>query len=685
MKSHTLVAVLSFTFTIASCGLEIGHDSIDNSTSADEDTPSRTAPTGGATVDTIAPSDVTDLVATEVSHAAVKLTWTAPGDDGDIGKAASYEVRYSKTPITTDAEFSAATAATGLRAPAFAGTAESATIGKLDPETTYYFGLRTYDKARNVSAIALSNVVTTKARAKMIITEVSPANPSKADFVELVVTKAGWAGDLEITQANSSLHRFSGFDVAAGDYIVVHASGLPGPAGFQQEDEVHSKTASTALGAASSAEAFDVYSSQTKITGTDNVVSLMDGAAPLDAVAFSQRSGVASAAAMAAFATARSNGMWNFSVAPIRGVNDCETQAEAVAVSTVNAATCGRFATGITAGISINRQEQVDTNSRADFYLAEETPGAVNTPVAAPRLKGVTTTSATQLELSFDQEIAPSTISAQAFTIPAPTITAATRTGPNRVLLTASAPISGPLVVTVSSSVTNLQGVSARQTASLCAGVDPALTISEVNPNLPGGADLIELAVTRGGPLERFEVRANPTAAGATGTLLATLPAICAAAGDVVVVHLNPAAAPGAAPASETTSMMQYAHIANAANYDSAWDVLGGKTDLSTKSNVVALRNPAGAYVEAVAFTDATATSLAFQSSLAFIQSQGLWAPANCGGAACTDTSTPKASDISANWAGCATTTAGESVYRTAAGNTASRWVVGPSSFGRSN
>lgn len=88
---------------------------------------------------------------------AVTLTWTAPGDDGNIGQAASYNLRYSTNPIT-DGNFDSATAVTGLAAPATAGSTETTTVTGLQPSTTYFFALKTTDDAGNVSA--LSNVAT---------------------------------------------------------------------------------------------------------------------------------------------------------------------------------------------------------------------------------------------------------------------------------------------------------------------------------------------------------------------------------------------------------------------------------------------------------------------------------------------------------------------------------------------
>ncbi len=88
---------------------------------------------------------------------AVSLTWTAPGDDGNVGQAASYNLRYATSPIT-DLNFATATAVTGLSTPLPAGSTETSTVTNLQPATTYFFAIKTSDKTGNVSG--LSNVAT---------------------------------------------------------------------------------------------------------------------------------------------------------------------------------------------------------------------------------------------------------------------------------------------------------------------------------------------------------------------------------------------------------------------------------------------------------------------------------------------------------------------------------------------
>jgi len=103
------------------------------------------------------------LAAGESAVNSVTLTWTAPGDDGNDGTAGSYDIRYSTSTIT-EANWDAATQATGEPSPQPAGSAESFVVGNLDPSTTYYFAIKAADEVGNWSE--LSNVVSATTNAE---------------------------------------------------------------------------------------------------------------------------------------------------------------------------------------------------------------------------------------------------------------------------------------------------------------------------------------------------------------------------------------------------------------------------------------------------------------------------------------------------------------------------------------
>lgn len=91
-----------------------------------------------------------------VTWNSVQLSWTAPGDDSVTGTAAQYDLRYSTASITT-ANFSSATRWSGTPTPTAAGTRQTVTVTGLQPNTTYYFAMKTADEVPNWSG--LSNVI----------------------------------------------------------------------------------------------------------------------------------------------------------------------------------------------------------------------------------------------------------------------------------------------------------------------------------------------------------------------------------------------------------------------------------------------------------------------------------------------------------------------------------------------
>lgn len=86
----------------------------------------------------------------------VTLRWTAPGDDGTIGRATRYDLRYSTLPITVT-NFPLARGVPNLPVPLPAGSPESFIVNTMSPDTTYYLAIKASDEAGNWSAI--SNVV----------------------------------------------------------------------------------------------------------------------------------------------------------------------------------------------------------------------------------------------------------------------------------------------------------------------------------------------------------------------------------------------------------------------------------------------------------------------------------------------------------------------------------------------
>jgi len=104
------------------------------------------------------PAPVTTVTVTGSTETTVALRWTAVGDDSLTGTAASYDLRYSTSPIT-NANWASANQASGEPNPGSSGTQQNFTVTGLTRQTTYYFALKVADEGGNLSA--LSNVVNT--------------------------------------------------------------------------------------------------------------------------------------------------------------------------------------------------------------------------------------------------------------------------------------------------------------------------------------------------------------------------------------------------------------------------------------------------------------------------------------------------------------------------------------------
>lgn len=105
--------------------------------------------------DTEAPCAVGDLSAGTPGVSRVRLTWTAPGDDGNEGRAFIYDMRISESPIN-DSNFSSCTQIGSLPDPSLSGSEETVILTGLEPGTAYYAAVKSADENGNLSG--LSNI-----------------------------------------------------------------------------------------------------------------------------------------------------------------------------------------------------------------------------------------------------------------------------------------------------------------------------------------------------------------------------------------------------------------------------------------------------------------------------------------------------------------------------------------------
>jgi hypothetical protein len=139
---------------------------------------------GGGLPDTTPPAAVGDLVASPTSSSTIRLSWTAVGDDGAAGTAASYDVRMSPARILTEADFAAATPLTGEPAPRSAGSAEQMIVAGIAADTARYFRMKVSDESSNASDLSnLDGAVT------------SPPGGGAPPADHLVISQIQTAGD----------------------------------------------------------------------------------------------------------------------------------------------------------------------------------------------------------------------------------------------------------------------------------------------------------------------------------------------------------------------------------------------------------------------------------------------------------------------------------------------------------
>lgn len=109
--------------------------------------------------DTTPPDTPSDLSAETAGASCFTLKFTATGDDGMLGRASVYQLRYSGQPITDKVSWDKAIEVRGLPAPSAPGTPEhlSVPISPDDQPKQYYFALRVADKLGNVSGTATTS------------------------------------------------------------------------------------------------------------------------------------------------------------------------------------------------------------------------------------------------------------------------------------------------------------------------------------------------------------------------------------------------------------------------------------------------------------------------------------------------------------------------------------------------
>jgi hypothetical protein len=175
-----------------------------------------------------------------------------------------------------------------------------------------------------------------------------------------------------------------------------------------------------------------------------------------------------------------------------------------------------------------------------------------------------------------------------------------------------------------------------------------------VSANL-GSRALIELLVTEGGTTRGWKLERDYR----TGaTIVALLPDVVVATGDLIVIHMTPGAG---TVIGESTSKSQFQ---TTENYDGAWDFLGTNDTIGTDNRILALRDPDGQIDSVVPFFRpdvANPPRTFFPGDVQAAIGAGLWQEV-CDPSPCTYSS--NLDEVTVVWTGLGATPEGASVAR---------------------
>lgn len=172
--------------------------------------------------DIIKPAVISDLTISDQRPISLKISWTAPGDDDNEGKALVYDIRYATTAITED-NWEEAKSATNIPEPMAAGTEQSMIIIGLKPATTYYIAIKATDEQYNTSG--LSNIATAATSEQVV--------SARTAMDQFIGTNAFIDDPLDKMQALGFIREYHSWnwdegDIGAGGGNVIEYPGFPG-------------------------------------------------------------------------------------------------------------------------------------------------------------------------------------------------------------------------------------------------------------------------------------------------------------------------------------------------------------------------------------------------------------------------------------------------------------------------
>lgn len=215
------------------------------------------------------------------ADSSVVLLWTAPGDDGTVGRATSYDIRYRTTTISgtdTLSWWNAATQVVGEPVPGTSGATDSMRVRGLTPLTTFYFLIRAADEVPNWSGF--SNLATKTTSGDLTAPAAVADLTITARTGNSITVRWTAPGDDGTTGTASSYDiRYSTSTITTSNWgSASQATGEPAPAapGTQQ---------TYTLGSLSGSQTYYVAIRTTDDRGNVSLISNVVNAATMDVVA----------------------------------------------------------------------------------------------------------------------------------------------------------------------------------------------------------------------------------------------------------------------------------------------------------------------------------------------------------------------------------------------------------------
>jgi hypothetical protein len=176
-------------------------------------------------MDDAPPSTVVDLAARFVPPDSVRLSWSAPGNDGSVGRASSYELH-----VTGQRDQARSFSGGGVRAdlpgPDSSGTPQAFTVRIDAKNSLLFFALRARDAVGNISAASnVAAALTPLGAPQLVTTLAAPAVAESSVTLEWSAPAAGPPAMYQIRATRASLEENS---ASGTSVLLLHAPGTLG-------------------------------------------------------------------------------------------------------------------------------------------------------------------------------------------------------------------------------------------------------------------------------------------------------------------------------------------------------------------------------------------------------------------------------------------------------------------------